>query len=187
MNVLRDPSHFGNVVTGTTEKNKYNPSVSKINFPVLSTSVLNRMKTGYPKKVNPGLIEAILDIFQDKACPGKQIVMSFDGMKVSRGCKGSRDGNMNLWGLEGPPTVKEIIKKLEKNLDFLRKISNPIDSSSIHVHFIQLQNVLSRLTQKLGAMRKRLTGKYLLEKTESNQRQKSKKGKCPELSTSKNM
>ena len=146
------------------------------------------MKTGYPKKVNPGLVEAILDIFQDKACQGKHFVLSFNGMEVSRGCKGSRDGDMDLWGLEGPPTVKEAIKKFEKNLDFLRKISNPIDSSSTHVHSIQLQDVLSRLTKKLGAMRKRLTGKYLLEKkTPSNQRQKSKKGKCPELFTSKNM
>ena len=94
------------------------------------------MKTGYPKKVNPGLVEAILDIFEDKACQGKQFVLSFSGMKVSSGCKGSRDGDVDLWGLEGPPTVNEAIKKLEKNLDFLRKISNPVDSSSIHVHSI---------------------------------------------------
>ena len=122
------------------------------------------MKTGYPKKVNPRLVEAILDIFEDKGYQGKQFVLSFNGMKVSRGCKGSRDGEMDLWGLEGPPTVNEAIKKLEQNLDFLRKISKPINSSSIHVHSIRLQNVLSRLTEKLGAMRKRLTGKYLLEK-----------------------
>ena len=50
------------------------------------------MKTGYPKKVNPGLVEAILDVFEDKAHKGKQFVLSLDGMKVSRGCKGSRDG-----------------------------------------------------------------------------------------------
>ena len=146
--MLRGPYHFGNVVTGTTGKSKNNQGASKINFPVLSTSVLKRMKTGYPKKVNPGLVEAILDIFEDKACQGKQFVLSFNGMKVSRGCKGSRDGDMDLWGLEGPPTVNKAIKKLEQNLDFLRKISKPIDSSSIHVHSIQLQNVLSRLTKK---------------------------------------
>ena len=164
LNLLRGPSHFGNVVIGTTEKIKYNPSALKINFSVLSTSVLKRMKTGYCKKVNPGLVEAILDIFEDKACQGKHFVLSFDGMQVSRGCKGSRDGDVDLWGLEGPPTVNEAIKKLEKNLDFLRKISNPVDSSSIHVHSTRLQNVLSRLTKKLGARRKRLTGEYLLEK-----------------------
>ena len=32
LNVLRGPSHFGNVVTGTTEKSKYNPGAFKINF-----------------------------------------------------------------------------------------------------------------------------------------------------------
>ena len=82
-------------------------------------------------------------------------------------------------GLEGPPTVNEAIKKLEKNLDFLRKISNPVDSSSIHVHSIQLQNVLNRLTKKLGAMRKRLTGKYLLEKHSKQSETKLQKGKMP--------
>ena len=164
LNVLRGPSHFRNVVTGTTEKSKYNPCVSKINFPVLSTSVLKRMKTGYPKTVNPGLVEAILEIFEDKACQGKQFVLSFNGMKVSRGCKGVRDSDVDLWGMEGPPTVNKVIKKFEQNLEYLRKISKPIDSSSIHVHSIRLQNVHSRLTKKLAAMRKRLAGKYLLEK-----------------------
>ena len=57
LNVLRGPSHFGNVVTGTTEKSIYNPGASKINFLVLSNSVLKRMKTEYPKKINPGLME----------------------------------------------------------------------------------------------------------------------------------
>ena len=88
LNVLRGPSHFRNVVTGRTEKSKYNPCVSNINSPVLSTSILKRMKTGYPKTVNPSLVEAILDIFEHKARQGKPFVLSFDGIKVSRGCKG---------------------------------------------------------------------------------------------------
>ena len=137
------------------------------------------MKTGYPKKVNPGLMEAILDIFEDKVHQGKQFELSFNGMKVSRGCKGSREGDVDLWGMEGPPTVNEAIKKLEQNLDFLRKIYKPLDSSSINVHSIQLQNVLSRLTKKLGTMIKRLTGKYLLEKNSNPSETKIQKGKMP--------
>ena len=164
LSVLRGPSHFRNVVTGTAEKSKYNPCVLKINFPVPSTSFLKRMKTGYPKTVNPGLVEAILDIFEDKAHQGKQFVLSFNGMKVSRGGKDVTDNDVDLWGMDGPPTVNEAIKKLEQNLEYLRKISKPIDSSSIHFHSIRLQNVHSRLTKKLAAMRKRLTGKYLLER-----------------------
>ena len=123
LNALRGPSHFGNVVTGTTEKSKYNPCASKIYFKVPSTSVLKRMKTEYPKKINLGLVEAILDTFEDKACQGKPFVLFFDGMKVSRGCKGSRDRDMDFWGVEGSPTVNEAIKKFgtkswlfEKNL-----------------------------------------------------------------------
>ena len=117
LNVLRGPSHFGNVVTGTTEKSKYNPCVLKINLPVLSKGVLKRMKTRYPKTVNPGLVEAILDISEDKVHQGKQFVLSFNGMKVSRGCKGVGDGDVDLWGMECPPTVNEAIKKLEKILN----------------------------------------------------------------------
>ena len=140
LNVLRVPSHFRNVVTGTTEKSKYNPSASKINF------VLKRMKTGYPKKVNPGLVEDILDIFEDKACKGKQFVLSFNGMKVSRDVNVQEMGTW-IVGV-GRTSNCQAIKKLEQNLDLWRKISKPIDSSSIHVHSIQLQNVLSRLTKK---------------------------------------
>ena len=68
------------------------------------------MKTGYPKKINSGLVEAILDISEHKAHQGMQFVLSFDWMKVSRGCKGLRDGDVDFWGLEGPPTVNENIR-----------------------------------------------------------------------------
>ena len=76
------------------------------------------MKMHYSKLVQPGLIDAMLDMFEEKAKEGKQFVISFDGMKVSRGCKGTHDGDINLWRIEGPPNVTSALKNLERNTKY---------------------------------------------------------------------
>ena len=73
------------------------------------------MKMHYSKSVQPGLIHATLDMFEEKAKEGKQFVISFNGMKVSRGSKGTYDGDVNLWEIEGPPNVTSALKNLERN------------------------------------------------------------------------
>ena len=77
------------------------------------------MKMHYSKSAQPGLINATLDMFQEKAKDGKQFVLSFDGMKVSRGFKGRYDGDVNLWGIESPPNVRSALLNLEKNTKYI--------------------------------------------------------------------
>ena len=115
LNVLRGPTHFSNVVTGSCAKGQYDPSSSRINFPIPSLAAIKKMKTCYSKLAQPGLIDATLDMFEEKAKEGKQFVISFDGMKVCRGCKGTYDGDVNLWGIEGPPNITSALKNLERN------------------------------------------------------------------------
>ena len=116
--VLRGPTHFSDVVTGSCEKGQYDLSSLRINFPIPSLAAIKKMKTRYSKLVQPGLIDPTLDIFEEKAKEGKKFVISFDGMKVSRGCKDTYGGDINLWGIEGPPNVTSALKNLERNTKY---------------------------------------------------------------------
>ena len=73
LNVLREPTHFSNVVTGSCEKGQYDASSSRINFSYSQFGSHKKMKMHYSKSVQPGLIHAMLDIFEEKAKDGKAI------------------------------------------------------------------------------------------------------------------
>ena len=99
LKVLRGPAHFGSVVSGEAQRGKYEPFMSKCNFPVPSYRMIQNIDTGYPKVLKPGLIECTLDICEELAqLHQKQFVLSFDGMQVAPGSKGVSDGNVDLLG-----------------------------------------------------------------------------------------
>ena len=168
LNVLRGPTHFSDVVTCTCEKGKYDPSLLRINFPIPSLSAIKKMKGHYSKSAQPGLIDAMLDMFQEKAKDGKQFVLSFDGMKVSRGCKGIYDGDVNVWGIEGPPNVRSALLNLEKNTKYTSQLNRKINEGNVSIHKIQVEGIHLHLTQKLERLRKQLTDEYLLERKLEN-------------------
>ena len=147
LNVLRGPTHFSDVVTHTCEKGQYDPSSSWINFPIPSLSAIKKMKMRYSKSAQPGLIDATLDMFQEKAKEGKQFVISFDGMKVSRGCKGTYNGDVNLWGIEGPPNVRSALINLENNTKYTTQLNRKINEGNVSIHRIQVEGVHLCLTK----------------------------------------
>ena len=163
LNVLRGPTHFSDVMTHS----------SGINFPVPSLAAIKKMKMHYSKSAQPRLIHATLDMFQEKAKEGKQFVISFDGMKVSRGCKGTCDGDVNLWGIEGPPNVRNALINLENNTKYTNHLNRKLNEENISIHRIQIEGVHLRLTKKLDRMRKRLMGEYLLERKLQNLKYKN--------------
>ena len=112
------------------------------------------MKTHYSKSAQPGLIDTMLDMFQEKAKDGKQFVLSFDGMKVSRGCKGIYDGDVNLWGIESSPNVRSALINLEKNTKYTSQLNRKINEGNISIHRIQVEGVHLHLTKKLERLRK---------------------------------
>ena len=108
----------------------------------------------YSKSVQPGLIDATLDMFEEKATGGKQFVISFDGMKVSRGCKGTYDGGVNLWSIEGPPSVTSGLKNLQSNIQYTSHLKRKINEENINIHRLQVEGVHLCLVKKLEKMRK---------------------------------
>ena len=65
LNIMREPGHFGTVLSGECERGQFNPSTSKCNFPVPSNNIIQRRGEGYSKKIEPGIIESALDICED--------------------------------------------------------------------------------------------------------------------------
>ena len=94
-------------------------------------------------------------------------------MKVSRGCKGTYDGDVNLWGIEGPPSVTSALKNLESNIQYTSCLKRKINEENINIHRLQVEGVHLHLTKKLEKMRKRLTGEYLLERKLENLKSKN--------------
>ena len=108
------------------------------------------------------------DMFEEKAKEGKQFVISFDGMKVSRGCKGTYVGDVNLWGIEGPPNVTSALKNLERNTRYTTQLNRKTNEVNICIHRLQVEGVHLCQMKKLDRMSKRLTGEYLLERKLEN-------------------
>ena len=131
------------------------------------------MKTHYSKSAQPGLIHAMLDMFEEKAKEGKQFVISFYSMKVSRGCKGICDGDVNLWGIEGPPNVRNALINLDNNTKYSNQLNRKLNEENISIHRIQIEGVHLHLMKKLDRMRKQLTGEYLLERKLENLKSKN--------------
>ena len=111
--------------------------------------------------------------FHEKAKEGKQFVISFDGMKISRGCKGTYDGDVNLWRIEGPPNVTSALKNLERNTKYTTRLNRKINEENICIHRLQVERVHLRLTKEIYRMRKHLTGEYLLERKLENLKSKT--------------
>ena len=90
LNILRGPAHFGTVISGECDKEQFNPSTSKCNFPIPSHNVIQNTCRceGYSKKIDPGIIKSSLDICEDLSMKhGKQFNLSFDRMLMAQGSK----------------------------------------------------------------------------------------------------
>ena len=85
--------------------------------------MLRKSKTGLPKCVKCGIIEESICLV-DK---GKEYVLALDGKQTSPGLLNDTEGDVNLWGYEGPPTLAESLERLrlQENciLDLVAKAS----------------------------------------------------------------
>ena len=97
------------------EHGKFNPRSAKINLPIPSIRTLRSLSTGYPKEIPFGLVDLTLSITQECSKKGTQYILSFDGKMVARGLKGESFGNIDLWGIEKPISMKSPLQLLDQN------------------------------------------------------------------------
>ena len=119
MRLFSSDKHFGKVISKECDKNKYNPTVGNFNFAVPDDKILNRSKTNIPSSVEPGIITDSIKLI-DKT---KQIVLSMDGKQTGKGLNNKGQGDVNLWGFEGPPSLQETLHENQREVNFFNNLA----------------------------------------------------------------
>ena len=55
-----------------------------------------------------------------------QYVLSYGGKNVSQGFKGANFGDVDLWGFEGPLSLKDHEQRLLNDLEFIDDVTQPL-------------------------------------------------------------
>ena len=162
LNVLRGPGHFGTVVSKENSRSLYDPTMSKYDFAVPSVNHLKEVNYGYKRCINSGVISKSVNMC--KTDPNKEFVISSHGMHVSQGSKGKIDGDVDLWEAEGIPNVHSAAKHLASDIKASEDLLQDTPKITVELRYLQLENVLQRMSHCCETIRKRLTRAYFLEK-----------------------
>ena len=115
LRLFSSDKHFGQVNLGQSTKSKYNPSKGHFNFTLPDEKTLRKSKTGLPKVIKCRIIDEALNLVDKK----KQFVLSMDGKQLIPGLINESEGDVNLWGYEGPPTLIENLARLSREEDII--------------------------------------------------------------------
>ena len=160
INALQGRGHFSHVTSNKTGKNEYNPVTGEFNFPIPSIPTLKKLHIGFPSEIPVGFVKESLDIAEKKAQLGSQFVLSFDGKLIVPGCKGDRNGDSNMWGLEGPPNLSHAVSILQTTLQASENVNIAIDNSTLSSHFYNLRRLLNPSSLRIKRLRSRITGSF---------------------------
>ena len=81
--------------------------------------ILRKSKTNIPNIVPTGLITEGIEMLD----PNKEYIISLDGKQTGQGLRGMPKGDVDLWGFEGPPTLKDTIKQNEKEINYFNMLA----------------------------------------------------------------
>ena len=146
--------HFGQVNSGDCSKSKYPPKKGSYNFAVPDERTLRKSKTEIPKDVPCGLIDESLEMLDNN----KEFILSLDGKQVGQGLKEHGVGDVDLWGFEGPPSLKDSLRYLRNEgnsiLLLADKVYDQEDSSVIDPDVIKdLKFVVQTLSHHIKKLR----------------------------------
>lgn len=139
--------HGGQVTTNLCDKGKYNPQTASVNFAVPHWQTLANNEVEIPKYLHPGMIGKSFDLVDKE----KEYVLEFDAKSVARGLKPDQVGDINLWGYEGPPNLKQVKMHLEKELHDLEIFQDldVVDSATMK----QLPHLLTNVSNRIKEVR----------------------------------
>ena len=114
MRLFSSDKHHGKVNSNVCLKSKYHPETGNFNFAVPDKKILSRSKTEIPNRVPAGIISESLTMI-DKS---KEIVVCLDGKQTAKGLRNSYEGDVDLWGFEGPPSLKDSHEENQREITF---------------------------------------------------------------------
>ena len=154
LRLFSSDKHFGQVNSGECIRSKYPPKKGNYNFAVPDERTLRKSKTQIPKDVPCGIINESLDMLDNS----KEYILSLDGKQVGPGLKEHGVGDVNLWGLEGPPSLKDSLRHFtfETNniLGIADRVSDQDDSNFIDPSVAkELKFVVQTLSYHIKSLR----------------------------------
>jgi hypothetical protein len=103
----------------------------------------------------------------------KQHHIAVDGKRVTQGLAGKQLGDIDMWGLEGPPSLQQQERKINNFKSQLAKIQTTIDDQLKSPVILEVRNLLKLFTELLKEIRENRLDKSkklssLLVKAENN-------------------
>ena len=159
--------NWGQVVLKTSEKSKYAPEKSHINFAVPDEKRLRDMKKVIPKIVPPGKIYKTIEMLKDK----KDLILMADGKLVTKGLRENFCGDIDLFGHEENPNIEDLRNYLSKQLNYICTTVDNFEGSTSEDQFtvtFGLSDMLCAMIRKVRnfcemerkKLQKFLTGNY---------------------------
>ena len=162
VNVLRGPMHFSEVVMENVERGKFDPRSAKINLPIPSIRTLRSLSTGYPKEIPVGLVELMLSIAEECSKKGAQYILSFDGKMVACRLKGECFGDIDLWGVEKPISMKCSLQLLERNIRACENLNSDVNENKLFAQAYRLESLMNEMSRRVRTLRQRIEGEHYL-------------------------
>lgn len=117
------PKHGGMLIAGDCEKGVYDPKDSCINFAVPVRSVVSsKLSPVAPADVKPGILKQLLDRVAEQSSNLKTYKLCLDGKKINASTSG-QGGEIDLWGNEQKPTLKERQEQLNSDKKMIEDAS----------------------------------------------------------------
>ena len=154
------PKNWGKVVSKEAKLGQYDPKSAEINFAVPDECYLRCQDRRFGKLIQPGIMKDSLKILQDHP----YVVLMADCKMLSKGLKGERLGDIDLWSHEGPPTLGDKLQELEHykriisegiefledsdDLDLYMKLKLILKMSSLRIK--DIREVLLKQTRRLS-------------------------------------
>ena len=148
--------NWGQVVLKTSDKSKYAPEKSHINFAVPDEKRLRDMKKVIPKIVPPGKISKTIEMLKDK----KDLILMADSKLVTKGLRENFCGDIDLFGHEDNPNIETLCNYLSKQLKYISTTVENFDGSTSEDQF----TVTLGLSDMICAMIRRVRNFCELEK-----------------------
>ena len=123
---MRRPKHTGTLMTEQSDRGIFSPQEAKINFAVPILSVRStELAPVKPSEIMPGTLNYLLDKVAESSNPSKTYKICFDRKKINASTSGLQ-GDIDLWGLEHKPTLKERLEQLQSEKDLIAEATETV-------------------------------------------------------------
>ena len=131
--------------------NNYEPSACRINFAVPSTNTIRNFdKSDSLKIISPSIFNPIIEkIAETISNTPKEFILSYDGKSVRTGLKGDNCGNVDLWGFESEPNLKEAEDRLKKENIIIENFNREFREENYSDSKEPIQEIIAIMTSRI--------------------------------------